>query len=87
MDSSRPRLPAEYEPNTFSNLGLIEQAVNSLSQQVHRPAAELSTYSNLETSSNFTPPSGGAYVALPALSSNHEFASASYSYHSYPAET
>ena len=87
MDSSRPRLPAEYEPNTVSNLGLIEQAVNSLSQQVHRPAAELSTYSNLETSSNFTPPSGGAYVALPALSSNHEFASASYSYHSYPAET
>lgn len=87
MDSSRPRLPAEYESNTVSNLGLTEQAVNGLSQQVHRPAAELSTYSNLEASSNFTPPSGGAYVALPALSSNHGFASDSFSYHSYPAGT
>jgi hypothetical protein len=87
MDSSRPRLPAEYESNTVSNLGLTEQAVNGQSQQVHRPAAELSTYSNLEASSNFTPPSGGAYVALPALSSNHGFASDSCSYHSYPAGT
>jgi hypothetical protein len=87
MDNSRPRLPAEYEPNTISSLGVMEHVVNSPFQQVHSPAVELSTYSNLKTSSNFTLPSGGAYVEPSALSSNHGFSSASCSHHSYPPET